>query len=168
MQAGVGMALALDPAGRHIPLVTALVQDMPAATCGRIAVGDRLIAVDKEPTQGHSLTCVHDLILGAVGTTVRLRLRRPAREYEVELVRSATGGHEHVQTGPEAPKEDLGTSKGIHFENAAIAKLGAAAADHCTADAAQAPLAIPHDFGLENILDADARIVGFVENTKLD
>ena len=85
-QAGVGITLALDHDAHHLPVVTVLAPDMPAAASGRIAVGDRLVTVDEEPMQGHGMGCIHGLILGAAGSTVRLRLQRPAAEYEVELV----------------------------------------------------------------------------------
>ena len=79
------MGLHLDPHGR--PYVTGLIPGKPAAACGRIAVGDRLLAVGHEPTLGRSLSGVQELVAGEPGTTVRLRLQGRGGEYEVDLVR---------------------------------------------------------------------------------
>lgn len=101
------MGLAPDVSEHHIPVVTALVPGLPAAGCGRIAVGDSLVAVDWEPTRGHSLACLHDLIVGEAGTPVLLRLRHPPVDYDVTLVLAAAA-HPHGDAsahGPAAPAQ---------------------------------------------------------------
>ena len=81
------MGLHLDPGGHRPPSVAGLIPGKPAAACGRIAVGDRLLAVGSEPTAGRSLGSVHASVAGEPGTTVRLRLQGRGGEYEVDLVR---------------------------------------------------------------------------------
>ena len=81
------MGLHLDPGGHRPPSVAGLIPGKPAAACGRIAVGDRLLAVGHEPTLGRSLSGVQELVAGEPGTTVRLRLQGRGGEYEVDLVR---------------------------------------------------------------------------------
>ena len=94
-QAGMGLGLHFDPHGLHPPLVTWLDPDLPAGVCGSIEVGDSLLAAAGHSTQGRS--SIHDLLDGAPGTTVRLRLRRPGAEYEVELERGAGAHHSHTE-----------------------------------------------------------------------
>ena len=90
------MGLHFDPFGIHPPLITWLDPELPAAACGLIAVGDSLLAAAGCSTIG--LYSVHNLIAGEPGTAVRLRLRRPGAEYEVDLVRGGDANHAHAPT----------------------------------------------------------------------
>ncbi len=49
----------------------------PAATCGQIRVGDRLLAVDGRPVAGMALPVIHGLINGPAGGTLRLQMSQP-------------------------------------------------------------------------------------------
>jgi hypothetical protein len=49
----------------------------PAAACGQIRVGDRLLAVDGRPVAGMSLPVIHGLINGPAGQSLRLQMAQP-------------------------------------------------------------------------------------------
>ncbi len=49
----------------------------PAASCGQIRVGDRLLAVDGRPVAGMALSVVHGLINGPAGGVLRLQMAKP-------------------------------------------------------------------------------------------
>lgn len=56
--------------------VESLTPGLPAAACGRIRVGDQLLAVDGRHVNGLALPAVHALINGPAGAGIELRLRR--------------------------------------------------------------------------------------------
>ncbi|MHB8515916.1 MAG: S41 family peptidase [Dehalococcoidia bacterium] len=69
---GIGVQLAGVP-----PLVTEVIPGGPAARAG-ILVGDRIVSINGVDASSMGLAAAFDLINGAAGTAVRLRLRRPA------------------------------------------------------------------------------------------
>lgn len=73
--AGVGLELALDPAGT--PLVTTPVAGSPAWRAG-IAAGDRIVAIDGVATTGMRLRDAVGALRGAAGTDVVLEVAPPA------------------------------------------------------------------------------------------
>ncbi len=49
----------------------------PAAECGQIRVGDRLLAVDGRAVAGMALPAIHGLINGPAGRSLRLQMAQP-------------------------------------------------------------------------------------------
>ena len=84
-EAGVGITVRRTGAGVVVSDVNA---DGPAAGAG-IQVGDRVLAVDDQPTRGETLDTVHDWIVGIEGTAVSLTVRnRSGMARTVELERA--------------------------------------------------------------------------------
>jgi carboxyl-terminal processing protease len=80
---GVGLALT-----KAIPPIVAdVIAGSPAADAG-IAVGDRLLAVDGDPTEAQSAGYWDGRLRGAAGTTVKLRIEHGASARELDLVRA--------------------------------------------------------------------------------
>jgi hypothetical protein len=52
----------------------------PAATCGKIRVGDRLLAVDGRVVAGMGLPAIHGLINGMAGQPLRLQMAHSRRD----------------------------------------------------------------------------------------
>ncbi len=75
---GVGVQLSLDVETKT-PVVTDTIQNSPAQR-GDIRRGDHILAVDGKSTLGMTLEKVTNLIKGAVGTTVTLRIARQGYE----------------------------------------------------------------------------------------
>lgn len=78
---GVGMSLADRPplAGRGSAervVILDIKPRSPAAFCGRLAVGDDILAVDEQSTAGMSAAAVSQLVRGAEGSILRLSLRK--------------------------------------------------------------------------------------------
>ncbi len=73
------------------PVVISFIPGRSAAVCGRIAVGDRLIAVGAQSTRGCDLLEVRGMIVGPTGSTVLLRFEGPNGAYECNLVRGGGG-----------------------------------------------------------------------------
>ncbi len=84
----MGIVLDVDPDAHH-PVVVSLVPGKAADGCKRIGVGDKLVAVAGQPTQGKTFNEVRDLIVGPVGSTVTLDFRGVAGEYKCDLVRGS-------------------------------------------------------------------------------
>jgi len=74
--AGIGLELVLDETNRE-PIVVTPLPASPAWRAGIVA-GDRIEAVDGEPTRGRPLRDVVQRLRGRVGTPVTLRLSRGA------------------------------------------------------------------------------------------
>jgi C-terminal processing protease CtpA/Prc len=85
---GVGIVLDVDPDAHH-PVVVSLVPGKAADGCKRIGVGDRLVAVAGQATQGKTFNEVRDLIVGPVGSTVRLNFQGSSGDYQCDLVRGS-------------------------------------------------------------------------------
>jgi hypothetical protein len=83
---GVGIVLDFYPHVRH-PVVVSLMLGKAADRCKRIGIGDKLIAVAGQTTQGKTFYEVRDLIIGPVGSTVTLNFQGIASEYKCDLVR---------------------------------------------------------------------------------
>ncbi|GIV01061.1 MAG: hypothetical protein KatS3mg014_2676 [Actinomycetota bacterium] len=82
---GVGIEINME---NGIPTVVSPIEGMPAWEAG-LAAGDRIVAVDGEPTEGLSLTEVVKRIRGPVNTPVDLTILRPSLEdsFVVRIVR---------------------------------------------------------------------------------
>jgi hypothetical protein len=63
--------------GHPAVVVEDLTPGGPAASCGQIRVGDRLLAVDGRPVAGMTLSVVHGLINGPAGGVLRLQMAQP-------------------------------------------------------------------------------------------
>jgi hypothetical protein len=97
---GVGMSLAnYVHTGRYkeAPLVRVVICSIrprtPAALCGRLAVGDEILEVDENSTEGMDASAVSNLVRGRTeGSVLRLFLRKgidDATSFEVYLMRSS-------------------------------------------------------------------------------
>jgi hypothetical protein len=71
------------------PVVVLVLAGRPAALCGRIKIGDRLIAVGHTSTLGRSLAEVREMILGPSGSFVLLRFEGTTGAYECNLTRGS-------------------------------------------------------------------------------
>jgi hypothetical protein len=58
-------------------VVNDLTSGGPAAACGKIRVGDRLLAVDGRAVAGMGLPAIHGIINGPAGGLLRLQMARP-------------------------------------------------------------------------------------------
>jgi carboxyl-terminal processing protease len=66
---GIGVVIKALPEGHT---VTTVVADGPAATAG-IEAGDRIVAINGQPTEGKSLASVVESLRGKAGTSVQVR-----------------------------------------------------------------------------------------------
>ncbi len=82
---GVGLTLAPDPDEQR-PVVVRLQPTSPAQVA-ELRLGDRLLTVDGKSTRELSSDDVQQLLEGAPGTTVVLKLERDRRIFEVSLIR---------------------------------------------------------------------------------
>ena len=85
--------------------VKELIEGGPAAECGRINCGDRIVAVDGRRVTGLSLSVVSRLISGLPSTTVSIQAvpaseGGEAEEYEVNLVRVCGGSSGKPKASP--------------------------------------------------------------------
>jgi len=85
---GVGMTLQAVE-GREALCVSALIPGLPAALCGRIVLGDAILAVDKTSVIGYNIDAVVKLIKGNEGAPVSLEFVTAEQEYyEITLTRA--------------------------------------------------------------------------------
>lgn len=80
-----GIGVTLNPSGDGVELIRVF-PGSPAAKAG-LQVGDRILAVDDQPTTDKGAQAVASLLVGKVGTKVRLLVQRGAAEparYELE------------------------------------------------------------------------------------
>jgi hypothetical protein len=78
---GVGISLADRPplagrGGAERVVILDIKPRSPAAFCGRLAVGDDILAVGEQSTAGMSAAAVSQLVRGAEGSILRLSLRK--------------------------------------------------------------------------------------------
>jgi hypothetical protein len=76
-QPGVVGMLIKQFEGDSAVVVDDLTPGGPAALCGQIRMGDRLLAVDGRPVAGMSLPAIHGLINGPAGGVLRLQMAQP-------------------------------------------------------------------------------------------
>jgi carboxyl-terminal processing protease len=89
---GIGAQLRDDLSGFS---VVRIVEGSPASQANKLKVGDRIVAVDKEPVVGMDITEAVELIRGPQGSTVELTVLRDSKEgdqtkedkFNVEIVR---------------------------------------------------------------------------------
>ena len=82
--------------------VDSLAPGMPAAECGRIRAGDRLVSVDGRRVDGLTLGAVHELINGPAGCGVELVFCPEGAD-----VRAAAGGRSGVADSRDAQRTDF-------------------------------------------------------------
>lgn len=97
-------------------VVDDLIPGGPADVSRKVRPGDVLTAVGGEELGDRGVSDVADLVLGPVGTSVTLRLRRGVENFEVELTRSGIAG----QTVSRADAERLKSR--LRFEEAMLGK----------------------------------------------
>ena len=124
---GVGIVLDVEPDAHH-PVVVSLVPGKAAEACGRIAVGDRLLAVAGQPTLHLTFNDVRDLIVGPVGTPVRLDFQGPEGDYHVDLVRGAVRPDDLTAATP--PPQQL-TARPQPATRSTVCAAGASAVAAC-------------------------------------
>lgn len=84
---GVGIRLQLHPDTGALTVVEPL-ENSPATRAG-IVMGDRILAIDGQSTEGMSVSDASNLIRGEVGTRITLRLERGSGEaFDVPLTRA--------------------------------------------------------------------------------
>jgi hypothetical protein len=86
-------------------MITKMVSGGPAERCGRIRVGDILVAVDGRLVAGQTPNGLRPLIVGDAGTTVNLTLSREGSQFTVQLRRGAVD--ERKQAEPVRVERDL-------------------------------------------------------------
>jgi carboxyl-terminal processing protease len=87
---GVGLELSIDEAA-GVPIVVSPVVDSPAWRSG-VRAGDRIEAIDGEPTRGLALKSVVGRLRGRVGEKVVLRLSSPTEQAAATLDPGAADG----------------------------------------------------------------------------
>lgn len=81
---GLGMEVTMD---KGIVKIVSPIDDTPAFTAG-IQAGDMIVAIDKKPVMGKTLTEAVDLLRGKPGTKVLLHIKREGMDvFEKELTR---------------------------------------------------------------------------------
>lgn len=105
------------------PIVVQPISDTPAARAG-LRAGDRIVLVNGVPTKGMALQEAVTRIRGREGTTVRLRMRRGDREFDVDIVRAriritAAEGAESLDAATRAAlaREGIGYVKLVTFNH---------------------------------------------------
>ncbi len=73
----------------------------PAAACGQIRVGDRLLAVDGRAVAGMGLPAIHGIINGPAGGLLRLQMARPRGD-------GGGGGNSTPRGGSSTPRDGAG------------------------------------------------------------
>jgi len=87
-RAGVGLVLERVYEGSSFSIfVRKLVQGSPAATSGKIAVNDKLISIDNKNIGDMALDKVFEMINGAAGSTLTMKLEKSGSPYDVILTR---------------------------------------------------------------------------------
>lgn len=81
----VGIGAAVNMEDGEVTIVTPL-DDSPAFEAGLMA-GDKIIAVDGEPTTGEPIDATIDRLTGEPGTQVMVTIRRGAETFDVPIVR---------------------------------------------------------------------------------
>lgn len=84
---GIGIQMALDKATQQLTVVSAI-ENSPARAAG-LQAGDRIVAIDGQPTQGLSVENASKLIRGQKGTPVTLRIKRQTQtDFSVKITRA--------------------------------------------------------------------------------
>ena len=109
-EVGVGMRIQDDPP--HT--VIALVPGGPAARCGAICVGDQLVAISDVEVATLAATEIRSKIVGPDGSSVTLRLRRPA----------SRGGHVPLKIPSARANVKIGGGAGSRGGSAASSASG--------------------------------------------
>ncbi len=82
---GIGVQISVDTK-TEVPIVIAAVEGSPAFR-GGIKARDLIIAIDKKPTKAVPLDDIADRLRGAIGSEVKLTIRRGERTFDVSLRR---------------------------------------------------------------------------------
>ncbi|MGB3653365.1 MAG: carboxyl-terminal processing protease CtpB [Rivularia sp. (in: cyanobacteria)] len=84
---GIGIRMEKNPQTQLLTIVEAL-ENSPALSAG-IKTGDVILAIDGKPTKNMEIEDASNLIRGKVGTSINLRMGRPAQKaFDVKLTRA--------------------------------------------------------------------------------
>ncbi len=87
-----GLGITISLRGGDVPVVMSVIEETPADTAG-LTIGDRITAIEGEPTSGKSLQDVVDVLRGDPGAGVTISIDRPGLQapFDQPIIRARIG-----------------------------------------------------------------------------
>lgn len=113
-----GVGIVLEFQVEDLPIVQNLIPGKAAYSCGKIAIGDKLVRVGSQLTEHKGFSQIRDLIVGPIGSRVTLCFRGASGEYECEDLIRGSLSDEHLKSIALAAEPDVGLElQTIDFES---------------------------------------------------